>query len=228
MLLFAGAVLVADPWHGGPQKSAGGGGDSSGGDASAFKGLAAVLSAAVLSAASSVYFEMMLKKPPRSKEAASVGLWLRNVQLGIFATPLAALAMYVNDGEFVVAYGVLQGFDVLVWLIVLLNGLGGLLVAATMKYADNIAKCFAASLAIVSGTVLSVPIFGFALSGSFGIGALCTIVASTLYSLAPDTCGGEDSNSARGDAAPVHAEELLLLRNRGKRNSSDSGGDDDV
>ena len=57
-----------------------------------------------------------------------------------------------------------QGFNDIVWLVVIVNGLGGLLVAATMKYADNIVKCFATALAIISGTLLSVPIFGFVLS----------------------------------------------------------------
>jgi len=94
--------------------------------------------------------------------------------------------MLLKDGEFVFKYGVLQGFDGVVWAIVVLNGLGGLLVAATMKYADNIAKCFAAGLSIVSGTVLSMPLFGFLPSSTFGMGASCTVLASVLYSLAPE------------------------------------------
>ena len=66
-----------------------------------------------------------------------------------FAAPLAALAMLLNEGQFVAKHGVLHGFDGVVWLVVVLNSLGGLLVAATMKYADNIVKCFAAALAIL-------------------------------------------------------------------------------
>ena len=75
---------------------------------------------------------MMLKKPT-SPEAQAVGLWLRNIQLGMFALPLAAAAMLINDGAHITEYGLLQGFDASVWLVVVLNGLGGLLVAATMK-----------------------------------------------------------------------------------------------
>jgi len=176
-LLVLGTVLVSDPWGSAPKRD---------GEQSFVVGLLAVLTAALLSSSSSVYFEMMLKKAPSSPAAAASSLWLRNIQLGIFATPLAGLAMLLQDGAFVSRYGVLQGFDGVVWAIVVLNGIGGLLVAATMKYADNIAKCFAAALAIVSGTVLSVPLFGFSLSSSFGMGASCTVVASTLYSLAPD------------------------------------------
>ena len=84
---------------------------------------------------------MMLKKKPSSAAAAAVSLWLRNVQLGIFATPLAAAAMLLNDGEFVAMYGLLQGFDSLVWLIVLLNGLGRLLFAASTSQTRTCHHC---------------------------------------------------------------------------------------
>ena len=79
----------------------------------------------------------------------------------------------------------LQGFDSVVWTVVLLNSCGGLLVAAVMKYADNIVKCFAAALAILSGTLISVPLFHFHPSRLFAVGGLCTISATMLYSWAP-------------------------------------------
>ena len=79
----------------------------------------------------------------------------------------------------------LQGFDSVVWTVVLLNSCGGLLVAATMKYADNVVKCFATALAIVCGTLLSVPLFDFAPSPGFTLGAGLTVLATVLYSAAP-------------------------------------------
>ena len=57
----------------------------------------------------------------------------RHLQLGCFALPLALGAVLVTDRAAVIERGLLQGFDGVVWLIVILNGLGGLLVAATMK-----------------------------------------------------------------------------------------------
>jgi len=177
-LLVVGTVLVSDPWGSAPKEH------KAGSQESFIIGILAVLIAAILSASSSVYFEMILKKESSSPPAAS--LWLRNIQLGIFATPLAAVAMLLHDGRLVTKYGVMQGFNGVVWSIVVLNGLGGLLVAATMKYADSIAKCFATAIAIVSGTLISVPLFGFTLSTAFGVGASCTVIASTVYSLAPD------------------------------------------
>lgn len=110
--------------------------------------------AATLSGFSSAFLEALLKKPARA------GLWMRNVQLGLFALPLAAIAMLWNDGGFLLEHGLLQGFGPIEWGIVLVNGLGGLLIAATMKYADAIVKCFANALAIILGAAISVPLFG--------------------------------------------------------------------
>ena len=179
ILLCAGGALFSDLRSSASRSS------DEGGQSTAV-GVAAVLSAAVLSASSSVYFEFMLKKQSTTPAAAAASLWLRNIQLGMFALPLAALTMLVQDGEHVRSYGVLHGFDHVVWTIVLLNGIGGLLVAATMKYADNIVKCFAAALAILSATLLSAMLFDFKLSATFSMGLLCTVLATTLYSWAPD------------------------------------------
>ena len=73
----------------------------------------------------------------------------------MFALPLAAAGMLTQDHEQLRDYGMLQGFDGVVWMVVLLNSCGGLLVAAVMKYADNIVKCFATAIAILAGTLLS-------------------------------------------------------------------------
>lgn len=173
-MLTAGTVLVSD-LH-----------TKSGAEIEATKtqsravGLAAVLSATVLSGASAVYLEMMLKKP------AVAGLWLRNIQLGLFACPLAAATVLWNDGAFVAQHGLLHGFGRLEWAVVLVNGVGGLLIAAVMKHAGSIEKCFASATAIVSGTALSVPIFGFTPSRFFASGATLTVTASIVYSTAPD------------------------------------------
>ena len=79
----------------------------------------------------------------------------------------------------------MQGFGPLEGMIVLLNGAGGLLIAATMKYADAIVKCLANALAIIVSTLLSVPLFGFHMSDTFLVGGVCTVVATSLYAWAP-------------------------------------------
>ena len=45
-----------------------------------------------------------------------------------------------------------------------MNATGGLLVAVVVKYADNILKGFACSLAIIISSIISIFLFGFQLS----------------------------------------------------------------
>jgi hypothetical protein len=60
-------------------------------------------------------------------------------------------------------------------------------VAAVMKYADSIVKCFASALAIIFGALISVPLFGFSASPTFVCGTSIAVVASVLYAWAPTT-----------------------------------------
>lgn len=202
VMLFLAAVLMAGHKQTGPSELIGSDANQTA------VGLSAVLVAAVLSGGSAIYLEAMLKKPVAGGKPAPLqplpyqrvrapatdpshipspiaGLWLRNIQLGLFALPLAAITMRMSDGPFIDKHGLLHGFGAVEWAVVFVNGAGGLLIAAVMKYADSIAKCFANALAIISGTILSVPIFGFTLSMTFVCGALLAIIASVLYAVAP-------------------------------------------
>ncbi|KAL3892637.1 MAG: hypothetical protein SGPRY_014936 [Prymnesium sp.] len=123
-------------------------------------GLGAVLIAATLSGFSAAWMEALLTKPSVG------GLWMRNLQLGLFSLPLAALAMISQDGHFLMKHGLLHGFGWLEWSIVLVNGLGGLLIAAVMKYLGAIVKCFSNGLAIIICAFISVPLFDLHLSES--------------------------------------------------------------
>ena len=58
---------------------------------------------------------------------------------------------------------------------------GGLLIAAVIKYADNILKAFATSVAILVIALVSSLFFGFALSGLFFLGAAGVIYSIFLY-----------------------------------------------
>jgi len=119
-------------------------------------GVAAVLSSSLLSGFANIYFEKVLKEaapPPGASTSAPPpppppSLWMRNVQLGLFSIPQAALLL-LADRSAIVARGPLQGFSPLVWAVVASTAFGGLLVAAVVKHADNIVKMYAAACAIV-------------------------------------------------------------------------------
>lgn len=93
-----------------------------------------------------VYFEMMLKQSDAS-------LWLRNIQLGVWATAIAAASVALQDDPLMPTRGMLHGFGPVVWAVVASNAFGGLLVAVTIKYADNIMRGFAQAIALIVGAL---------------------------------------------------------------------------
>ncbi len=79
-------------------------------------------------------------------------------------------------------FGFLYGYGPAVWSVVCLQAAGGLLVAAVMKYADNILKGFATAMSIICSCLLSMVLFGFQPSGMFLSGASLVLGAIYLYS----------------------------------------------
>ncbi|KAI6185725.1 UDP-galactose/UDP-N-acetylglucosamine transporter srf-3 [Aphelenchoides besseyi] len=141
-------------------------------------GLAAVLAAALMSGFAGVYFEKILKE-------SDVSIWLRNVQLATFAIPIALVMIVSKDYATVQQNGWMHGFDWVVWLGTLLQSLGGLLIAVVVKYADNILKAFATSVAIIVSTVVSIFFFGIIPEPLFLLGATLVIGAVVVYSIFP-------------------------------------------
>ena len=137
-------------------------------------GIGAMLLACLCSSFASVYFEMMLKQSDTS-------LWLRNIQLGLFSTLVALATVGVQDDALIRSDGLLHGFGPLAWAAVIVNAFGGLLVAVTIKYADNILRGFAGGVALIVGTWGSHVLFGFIMTRDYVIGVACVIVAILMY-----------------------------------------------
>ena len=81
--------------------------------------------------------------------------------------------------------GFFAGYTPIVWAVVSLQVLGGLVVALVVKYADNILKGFATSLAIVLTCVISVFLFDFSLTARFAAGAALVLYSTYMYSNPP-------------------------------------------
>jgi len=140
-------------------------------------GLVAVLSACMTSGLAGVWLEKILKQTDAS-------IWLRNIQLAAFGAVLGLLGAFVQDGAKIQAHGFMQGYSRLVWAVILLQAVGGLVVAAVLKYADNILKCFGNACSIVLSCLLSaVLLHEFEPDFLFVVGTLLVILATTLYSI---------------------------------------------
>jgi len=141
-------------------------------------GLAAVLISSVSSGFAGVYYEKLLK------ESAQPSLVLRNIQLGIFSVLFGAIAVIFNDGGKVIHRGFFDGYNSVVWLVVMLQASGGLLVAAVIKYADNILKGFATSISIILSCLFSYVVFhDLELELNFLLGTGLVITATFLYGM---------------------------------------------
>ena len=66
--------------------------------------------------------------------------------------------------------GLLHGFTAATWGVVAANAFGGMLVAITIKYADNILRGFAQAVAIIVGAIGSYVLFDFVITGDFVAG----------------------------------------------------------
>lgn len=157
-------------------------------------GFAAALGACVLSGFAGIYFEKMLK-------TSDLSVWMRNIQLSLLSLPLSLITAFANDGSAISEKGFFYGYDWFIYFLVLLQACGGLIVAVVVKYADNILKGFATSLAIVLSCVVSIYLFSFVLTAQFAFGTLLVIISVFLYGHDPNKSKGAKkvSNNTRDD-----------------------------
>ena len=142
-------------------------------------GYIAILSEVLLSGFASIYFEKVIKT-----QAEKVTIWERNYQLGIYSIAFyAGLIMYDemnnmsnNEQSFIGSK-----WSIITVFVAIFGASGGLLVAATLKYADSILKTISTSGAIVISTIVG----HYLLNGPFdeimSIGALVTIISIANY-----------------------------------------------
>lgn len=175
LFLIAGVAMVQLAKN---DQSGGAANANSAADQNRLLGFSAVMGACVLSGFAGIFFEKILK-------GADISVWMRNVQMSLLSIPLGIIPCFFNDGHKIAEKGFFHGYDYYVMYLVALNACGGLLVAMVVKYADNILKGFATSLAIIITSVVSIFVFDFHLTIQFSVGALLVIVAIFMYGYTP-------------------------------------------
>uniref|UniRef100_A0A914VQC9 UDP-N-acetylglucosamine transporter n=1 Tax=Plectus sambesii TaxID=2011161 RepID=A0A914VQC9_9BILA len=149
------------------------------GDSDKMIGLVSVLAACFSSGFSGVYFEKILK-------GSNTSLWMRNLQLAFFSIFGGFFMVYVYDSAAISENGFFQGYSFLIWIVVVLQAYGGLVIALVVKYADNILKGFAVSLSIILSSIMSYWLLGdFQPSLAFLLGATVVIASTFLYGYEP-------------------------------------------
>lgn len=147
-------------------------------NSSPFLGLFAVISACLLSGLAGVYFEKILKN-------SKVSIWVRNIQLGLFGSFFALITAYSTDYNTIQEKGFFFGYNTVVWINIVIQAAGGLLVALVIKYADNILKGFATSIAIIVSCLASAYLFNTIINFVFACGTFAVVTSVVLYSYSP-------------------------------------------
>ena len=118
-------------------------------------GLVALFAATSISGFAGAYLEKMYKLS-NDVNGKAYSVWFRNTQLACFSVPMALLSAYWRDGVAIERDGFLQGYDIIVALVIVLQASGGLLVALVMRNAGNLLKCFAVSISMCNCAVYTV------------------------------------------------------------------------
>jgi len=157
-------------------------------------GVAAVLASSLSSGFANIYFEKVLKQADCKRvddcpldKMAPASLWLRNVQLGMFAIPQAAAFMLCSKAsrEVIAAHGILAGFTPAVWMVTMMTAGGGLLIAAVVKHADNLLKTYATAVAIVLTAFITSAATGVPPTPGFLRGMSLVLTSIFLYNVDP-------------------------------------------
>jgi len=120
----------------------------------------------------------------QSQEKTS--LWLQNMQMATYTMVVLVFSfIYETRHQLATADSitglVFQGFTIKAWGVVVINAVGGLLVALVIKYADNILRGFSSALATINSTLLAMVCFGFEVGGGFLLGTAMVIGSAMLY-----------------------------------------------
>merc|ERR1712039_136787 len=115
--------------------------------------------------------------------SSSLSLWQRNLQLGLYSIAIGLVGLVTTgQWELIAQNGFFHGYTLTTIGSIHMQGLGGLLIAIVIKYTDNIMKSIATSMAIVLSAVVSIFLFGNAVTILFLIGAAMVNFAAYWYS----------------------------------------------
>lgn len=175
-------------------------------------GLFGVLAASCTSGFGGVYFELVLKPRSANSEDESTpqkqpSVWAKNVQLSTFGLIIALITAYGKDGKSILMEGFFQGYTYWVVAVILFQAMGGLIVAAVIKYADNILKSFAAAMSIAGSTIISAWVFDFSISQIFACGCILQFFSIWLFAQ-PQKVVEDDTNGGNEELEPLNDENV--------------------
>uniref|UniRef100_A0A7S3V1K1 Sugar phosphate transporter domain-containing protein n=1 Tax=Aplanochytrium stocchinoi TaxID=215587 RepID=A0A7S3V1K1_9STRA len=142
-------------------------------------GLCALLAACCISGYAGVTFEKVIK------HGRPVSIFIRNVQLALFGVVFGIVAVYFTDEAAIDKDGFFQGYTTTTWIVVIVQAVVGVINALVIKYADNILKGFAASVATILASAISAVLFKLPMNREFVFGVSMVVLSVYLYGTYP-------------------------------------------
>ena len=165
---------------------------SSAGDNTA--GFFAATLATLTSGLAGVILEKIYKDPKVSKGLKHT-VWTRNIQLSLISIPFAVSGVYMQAREQVFVGKFFEGYDHMVWSVIVLQAAGGIIIAFVLKFADVILKCIAISVSICCCALYSVCTKELLISARLVYGILLVNVSVVTYSLVQAKRTAPENNS---------------------------------
>jgi UDP-sugar transporter A1/2/3 len=138
-------------------------------------GVVAVILSCFTSGYAGVKLESTLKD---SRES----LWVRNLQISIVSITIAGLAC-LKDFRSLWEHGFFHGYSPLVFLVILIQAVGGILVSLVVKNTSTIVKGFATAASIIVTSFISAFFLNdVKINATFLVGALIVCLSTITYS----------------------------------------------
>ncbi|KAK2865061.1 hypothetical protein FQN49_003951 [Arthroderma sp. PD_2] len=164
-------------------------------------GVLATIGACISSAFAGVSFERVLKD-----SHVSTSIWVRNVQLAIYSIfPALFIGVVFADGEKIAKAGFFQGYNWVVWAVIISQAIGGIATSFCMTFADSWLRLAPGGISIILSTLISIWFFEFSASINFILGT--AIVLSAIYIFLPGMQSGKSTNGSRIPPIRIHAAE---------------------
>uniref|UniRef100_K3W897 UDP-N-acetylglucosamine transporter n=1 Tax=Globisporangium ultimum (strain ATCC 200006 / CBS 805.95 / DAOM BR144) TaxID=431595 RepID=K3W897_GLOUD len=150
-------------------------------DSTRIIGISIVLGLAVNSGLAAAYFERVMKSHKSNTTMQTLDpLWVRNLQLSAVSIAVCTFDLLRNFGD-VWTDGFFHGFHSMVWAVIFLQAVGGLTIAAVVRYSDNIVKNFGTSFSLIFSCIISNYMFDQTATFSFYMGVFLVVVSVFIY-----------------------------------------------
>ncbi|KAJ0405787.1 hypothetical protein P43SY_003637 [Pythium insidiosum] len=150
-------------------------------DSTRIIGISIVLGLAVNSGLAAAYFERVMKSHKYNATMQTLDpLWTRNLQLSAVSIAVTLFDLVRNAGD-IWANGFFHGFHGYVWAVIFLQAVGGLTIAAVVRFSDNVVKNFGTSFSLIFSCLISNYMFNQSATWSFYAGVLLVVVSVFIY-----------------------------------------------